>query len=137
MKFIKYLLTGILFGIILSKAEIISWYRINEMFNFHSFHMFGIIGTSVVFGAISIALIKKFKLKDINGELIHFVPKERNYKANLIGGTIFGMGWALTGACPGPLFVIAGQGYSVFSLIILSAMFGTLLYGVLQHRLPH
>ncbi len=137
MKFIKYLLTGIFFGIILSKAEVISWYRIYEMFNFHAFHMYGIIGTAVILGAISVAIIKKLELKDVDGNAIHIEPKPKTYKANLIGGSIFGMGWALTGACPGPLFVIAGQGYSVFFLVILSAILGTFLYGLLQKHLPH
>ena len=137
MKFIKYLLTGILFGIILSKAEIISWYRIYEMFNFHSFHMYGIIGTSVIVGALAIQLIKMNQLNDVNGEPISFTPKEKKFKANLFGGAIFGMGWALTGACPGPLFVIAGQGYTIYFLIILSAIVGTFFYGLLKTRLPH
>ena len=111
MKYIKYLLVGILFGIVLTKSEAVSWYRIQEMFRFQSFHMYGVIGTAVVVGAISVFLIKKLKIKTINGEKITFVPKEFN-KGNIIGGLLFGFGWAITGACPGPLFAQLGSGVS-------------------------
>ena len=123
MKNIKYLIFGVLFGIILTKAEVISWFRIQEMFRFQSFHMYGIIGSAVVVGAISILLIKKFKLKSSNGEEIIFPEKPYN-KGLMIGGTIFGLGWALTGACPGPIFALIGNGYGVFLVALFFAIIG-------------
>lgn len=137
MKFAKYLFTGILFGIILTKAEVISWYRIYEMFSFQSFHMFGIIGSAVLLGVMIIQSIKRFKIKSSSGNPIHIAPKEKGIARLLIGGTCFGLGWAMTGACPGPMFVLVGNGASVFLLVIVSAMFGTFLYGVLRKYLPH
>ncbi|UXP34108.1 YeeE/YedE family protein [Reichenbachiella agarivorans] len=137
MKFIKYLLTGIVFGIILSKAEVISWYRIYEMFRFESFHMFGVIGSAVVVGAILLLMIKKVGAKDIDGQLMQLKPKENGFKALLFGGVIFGLGWAMTGACPGPMFIIVGYGTPVFLVVILSATLGAFLYGALRKYLPH
>ena len=137
MKFIKFLILGILFGIILTKGEIISWYRIYEMFKFQSFHMYGVIGSSVVLGIIFIQIIKRRKLKSIDGEEIVITPKERGFKRYLLGGIIFGLGWALTGACPGPLFILVGNGYIVFIVAILSAVVGTYAYGLLKNKLPH
>ena len=128
---------GILFGIVLSKAEIISWYRIQEMFRFQSFHMYGVIGSAVVFGILTIQFIKRMKLKDAQGEMITVSTQEPSYARNLIGGTIFGLGWAITGACPGPLFILAGHEGWVFIIPILSAMLGTFAYGVLSPKLPH
>ena len=128
---------GILFGIILSKAEIISWYRIQEMFRFQSFHMYGVIGSAVVFGILAIQVIKRMKLKDAQGEMITVSTQEPSYARNLIGGTIFGLGWAITGACPGPLFILLGHEGWVFIIPILSAMLGTFAYGVLSPKLPH
>jgi uncharacterized protein len=136
-KFLKYLIYGIFFGIILSKAEVISWYRIQEMFLFDNFHMYGVIGTAVCLGALSVALIKKFKAKDIEGNPIVFKDKEMRKYSYIVGGTIFGLGWALTGACPGPMYILVGQGYWVFILVIISALFGTFTYGALKNRLPH
>ena len=136
MKNIKYLIFGVLFGIILTKAEVISWFRIQEMFRFQSFHMYGIIGSAVVVGAISILLIKKFKLKSSNGEEIIFPEKPYN-KGLMIGGTIFGLGWALTGACPGPIFALIGNGYGVFLVALFFAIIGAWVYGLLQDKLPH
>lgn len=136
MKNIKFLIYGIIFGIILTKAEVISWFRIQEMFRFQSVHMYGIIGSAVVVGAISILLIKKFKLKSSNGEDIIFPSKPYN-KGLMIGGTIFGLGWALTGACPGPIFAIIGNGYTVFIVTLLFAVLGAWVYGLLRDRLPH
>jgi uncharacterized membrane protein YedE/YeeE len=136
MKNIKYLVFGVLFGIILTKAEVISWFRIQEMFRFQSFHMYGIIGSAVVVGAISILLIKKFKLKSSNGEEIIFPEKPYN-KGLMIGGTIFGLGWALTGACPGPIFALIGNGYGVFLVALFFAIIGAWVYGLLQDKLPH
>lgn len=136
MKLIKFLITGILFGIIMTKSEAISWYRIQEMFRFQAFHMYGIIGTAVVLGATGIAIIKKFKLKDITGFPILFYPKEKAVLRYLIGGTIFGFGWALIGSCPGPLFVNLGYGYTVIIVVIVFATLGTYLYGLLSEKLP-
>lgn len=137
MKFIKYLLVGILFGIVMAKSEAISWYRIQEMFRFQAFHMYGIIGTAVVLGIIGVALIKKFKLRDITGDPIKFFPKNKSIARYLIGGIIFGLGWALTGACPGPMVVNIGYGFLSFGIVLIFATFGTYLYGVLRDKLPH
>lgn len=137
MKLLRFTIMGILFGIILSKAEIISWYRIQEMFRFQSFHMYGVIGSAVVFGIITIQLIKRMKLKDAQGEMISVSTQEPSYARNLIGGTIFGLGWAITGACPGPLFILAGHEGWMFLIPILSAMLGTFVYGVFSNKLPH
>ncbi|MCV9387502.1 YeeE/YedE family protein [Reichenbachiella ulvae] len=137
MKFIKFLVTGIFFGIVLSKTEVISWFRIYEMFRFESFHMYGVIGSAVIVGAISIALIKRFHLRGLDGMEMNIEPKENGFKALLIGGSIFGMGWAMTGACPGPMFIIAGHGAPVFLVVILGATVGAFLYGLLRKYLPH
>lgn len=133
---IKYLIVGMLFGITFVKAEIVSWFRIQEMFRFQSFHMYGVIGTAVVVGAISVWLIKKFNIKTIYGERIEFHPKKFN-KGQIYGGLIFGLGWAMTGACPGPLFAQVGTGAFVILLSILSAIAGTWVYGKFRDRLPH
>ncbi len=137
MKLIKFLVAGVLFGVVMTKSEAISWYRIQEMFRFQSFHMYGIIGTAVVLGAIGVAIIKKYKLKDISGNAIVFTPKEKTYKANFIGGTIFGLGWALTGACPGPIVVNIGYGFLAFIVVFAFAVLGTFIYGVVKNKLPH
>jgi len=137
MKGIKFLFTGILFGIVMTKSEAISWYRIQEMFRFQSFHMYGIIGTAVVLGAMATFIIKKYKLHDYEGNPILFTPKEKSVPRYLIGGIIFGLGWALTGACPGPLFVNVGYGYWSFLIAIAGALAGTYFYGLLRDRLPH
>jgi uncharacterized membrane protein YedE/YeeE len=137
MKFLKFLILGIIFGIIMSKAEIISWYRIYEMFRFESFHMYGVIGSALILGLFSIQMIKFFNLKSYDGEEIHFTPKDRGVFRYLIGGVIFGLGWSMTGACPGPLFVLLGKGVWPIILIILGSLFGTFLYGLLRDKLPH
>ncbi len=137
MKGLKFIIAGVLFGIVMSKSEAISWYRIQEMFRFQSFHMYGIIGTAVVIGVISIFFIKKYQLKDIEGKVIVIPDKEKGWKKGIFGGTIFGMGWAVTGACPGPMFVNLGQGYLAFLLIIVGATIGTYTYGVFKDKLPH
>ena len=137
MKYIKFLSIGILFGIIMSKAEIISWYRIYEMFRFESFHMYGIIGSAVILGMISIGVIKKFKIKSFSGEHVKFNSKDMSIPRYLIGGTLFGLGWAMTGACPGPMFVLLGHGFLAVSIVIISSLLGTFLYGLLKHKLPH
>ena len=136
MKNLKFLLCGIAFGVILIKAEVVSWFRIQEMFRFQSFHMYGIIGYDILIGIISVWLIKKLKIKTISGEEITYTPKKLD-KGTVIGGIIFGLGWSMTGACPGPLYALFGSGILVFSVIILSALFGTYLYGVLSEKLPH
>jgi uncharacterized membrane protein YedE/YeeE len=136
MKYLKFLLAGIAFGIILIKAEVVSWFRIQEMFRFQSFHMYGIIGSAVVVGMISILLIKKFKVKTVNKEPIVIVPKKFN-KGFIYGGVLFGFGWAMTGACPGPLFAQIGSGATVVILTLLSAIAGTWTYGLLRPKLPH
>jgi len=133
---LKYILIGILFGIIMTKSEAVSWYRIQEMFRFQSIFMYGIIGSAVVVGIILVAIIKEYRLKDFYGRPIHLEEKDRRWKKYLIGGAIFGMGWALTGACPGPIFVLLGQGYTVMLIVIAGAVAGTTVYGLLRDRLP-
>ncbi|MCR9288263.1 MAG: YeeE/YedE family protein [Bacteroidetes bacterium] len=137
MKFLKFLLTGILFGIVMTKSEAISWFRIQEMFRFESFHMYGIIGTAVILGAILVAIIKKVKGKTINGDEIKFNPKTMSIPRYLFGGILFGLGWAMTGACPGPLFTLLGHGILTILLVIASAILGTYVYGRLRSKLPH
>ncbi len=137
MKSIKFILAGTFFGILMAKSEAVSWYRIQEMFRFQAFHMYGIIGTAVVLGVISIFIIKKLKLKDSEGNPIIFPKKEKSVKKYLIGGSIFGLGWALTGACPGPMFVNLGYGYLAMIVVIVGALIGTYLYGVMKDKLPH
>lgn len=132
---LKYVLAGIVFGIILIKAEVMSWYRIQEMFRLQSFHMYGVIGSAVVTGMISVFLIKKLKIKTIYGESISFSDKTFS-KGQVYGGLMFGFGWALTGACPGPLFAQVGMGATVVLVIIASAIIGTWVYGRLRERLP-
>lgn len=133
---IKYLIVGILFGIVFVKAEIISWFRIQEMFRLQSFHMYGIIGSAVMVGALSVFLIKKFRFKTLSGEEIKIEPKTFN-KGQIYGGLLFGIGWAMTGACPGPLFAQIGYGASVIVVTLLSAIAGTWVYGKFRDRLPH
>jgi uncharacterized protein len=132
----KYAAVGIVFGIVFVKAEVISWFRIQEMFRLQSFHMYGLIGTAIVVAMILVALIKKFKVKTIYGEPIVFHPKKFN-KGQIIGGITFGLGWALTGACPGPLFAQIGTGAFVVAIVILSAIAGTWVYGYFRDLLPH
>lgn len=136
MKNIKFLLLGLAFGFILIKGEVVSWFRIQEMFRFQSFHMYGVIFSAILVGMISILIIKKFKIKTISGEEIKITPKEFS-KGNIIGGLLFGFGWALTGACPGPLYALIGSGIPVVIIILLSAVFGTYIYGLVKEKLPH
>lgn len=133
---LKYGLLGMLFGIVFVKAEIISWFRIQEMFRLESFHMYGVIGSAVIVGVISVFLIKKFKAKSLDGELITLDNKKFN-KGQIYGGVIFGLGWGITGACPGPLFAQIGTGATVVTLTLLSAIAGTWVYGKLREKLPH
>jgi hypothetical protein len=132
----KYLAAGLLFGILLVKSEVISWYRIQEMFRLQSFHMYGVIGSAVLTGMVSVWLIKKFNIKTIYGEAI-FIPRKTFNKGQLIGGLLFGFGWALTGACPGPLYAQIGMGASVIVVSLLSAIAGTWVYGFFREKLPH
>jgi hypothetical protein len=133
---LKYVAVGIAFGIVFVKAEIISWFRIQEMFRLQSFHMYGVIGSAVLVGMISVFIIKKFNLKTIYGETIEFHPKTFN-KGQIYGGLLFGLGWAVTGACPGPLFAQIGSGASVIIITLLSATLGTWVYGFIREKLPH
>lgn len=133
---VKYIVIGILFGIIMTKSEAVSWYRIQEMFRFQSFFMYGIIGSAVILGIILVAIIKEYRLKDFYGRPIKMDDKDQRWKKYLIGGSIFGIGWALTGACPGPIFVLLGQGYTVMFMVIAGALAGTTVYGLLRNHLP-
>ena len=137
MKLIKFLILGITFGIIMTKAEVISWFRIYEMFRFESFHMYGIIGSAVLIGTVAVALMKQLNVKTIEGETIQFQTKEKSILRYLLGGTIFGFGWAMIGACPGPLFVLIGFGVWSILIVIIGALIGTLLYGLVKDNLPH
>ncbi len=136
MKLLRFLFVGVLFGIVMTKSEVISWFRIQEMFRFQSFHMYGVIGVAVVLGII-IHLIIKRGVKNADGTPIKLKAKPNTYKASILGGTVFGAGWAMTGACPGPLYILVGNGYWVVLVIIASALLGTLTYGLLRPRLPH
>ncbi|MBC6698950.1 DUF6691 family protein [Hymenobacter puniceus] len=136
MKNLKYLVLGVLFGIILTKSEVISWFRIQEMFRFQAFHMYGVIGSAIVVGLVSIQFIKRRHLKTINGEEIQLADKKYNHGV-WIGGIIFGLGWAITGACPGPLFAQLGSGAGAAAVMILAALAGTWTYSALREHLPH
>lgn len=137
MKYIKFLLTGILFGVVMAKGEIISWYRIYEMFRFESFHMYGVIGTAVILGVLIVQIIKRTQMKNLKGERINFKPKDLSITRYLAGGVLFGLGWALVGACPGPMFVLLGYGYFSLLIVIFGALLGTFVYGILRPKLPH
>ncbi len=137
MKLARFFLTGIFFGIVLTKAEAVSWYRIYEMFHFQSFHMYGIIGTALVTGIVGLQIIKKKKLKDYNGIPITIIDKERCFWRYIIGGTIFGLGWALVGCCPGPIYILLGTGTYAIAVVFIGALLGTYIYGLLKDYLPH
>lgn len=136
MKNLKFLVLGIIFGIVLTKSEVISWFRIQEMFRFDAIHMYGIIGLAVVVGALSVQIIKKLEMKTFYGDEIQIEHKPF-HKGAIYGGIIFGCGWALTGACPGPLFALIGNGYSIIVVSLMSALLGTWVYGYFQNQLPH
>ena len=136
MKYLNYFIIGLSFGFILVKAEIISWFRIQEMFRFQSFHMYGIMFSALFVATVSVFLIKKLNLKTIGGEEIKIEPKKFNW-GNVYGGIIFGFGWAMTGACPGPLYALMGSGMYVIAVVLISAILGAYCYGVLKERLPH
>lgn len=137
MKYFKFLFVGIIFGIILVKSEAVSWYRIYEMFRFESFHMYGIIGTAVGTGIILLLISKQFKIKNIDGSQMNVPPKENGLVRYLVGGTLFGLGWALSGACPGPMYILVGTGVFSMLIVIFAAILGTYVYGVLKDKLPH
>lgn len=137
MKHIKFLVVGILFGIVMTKSEAISWYRIQEMFRFQSFHMYGIIGSALAIGILLVQLIKMRGLKTYQGEIIELKDKNFSISRYLFGGIIFGFGWTLSGACPGPMYILIGNGFSVFIVVIISALLGTYVYGLLRDKLPH
>jgi len=137
MRSLIYLLIGVLFGITMYMSEAASWFRIYEMFQFKAFHMYGIIGSAVILGMIVVQSIKKFKIKSFYGEKITFTPKNKSISRYLYGGIIFGLGWALAGACPGLMFTLVGAGYFPILIVIVSALLGTYLYGVIKDKLPH
>lgn len=137
MKYLKFFFAGILFGIIMVKSEAFSWYRIQEMFHFRSFHMYGIIGVAVILGAIMVGIIKRYDIRDYTGQHIVFADKTISFWRYAIGGTIFGLGWALSGACPGPMFVNLGYGFYSMAIVILGAWLGTMVYGLVRSYLPH
>jgi uncharacterized membrane protein YedE/YeeE len=137
MKAIKYLIVGFVFGIILTKSEAVSWYRIYEMFHFQSFHMYGIIMTAIATGLIGLQLIKRKQLKDIKGDPIVIADKEPGSFRYWIGGLFFGLGWALVGSCPGPIFILLGAGFLPVIFVLAGALIGTFIYGVIKDRLPH
>src|SRR6478609_10708055 len=137
MKFLKYLLVGFLFGIVLTKSEAVSWYRIYEMFKFQSFHMFGIIGTALFVGVTGVQIIKRKQMKDINNETIVVADKEPGSTRYWIGGLFFGLGWALVGSCPGPIFILIGAGFMPVVIVLVGALLGTFLYGLIKDKLPH
>lgn len=134
----RYIITGTLFGFILIKSEVVSWYRIQEMFLFDSFHMYGVIGSAVLIGFIGTQLIKKFKLNDISGNPIVISNKDNSmFTRYIIGGTLFGLGWSMVGACPGPLYALIGSGYLIFVVPLVAAITGAGVYGIVQSKIPH
>lgn len=137
MNLLKFFIVGFVFGIVLTKAEAVSWYRIYEMFQFQSFHMFGIIMVAIGTGLLGIQIIKRKKLKDVEGHLIIFQDKERGNVRYWVGGIVFGLGWALVGTCPGPVFILLGSGFISVGLVLVGAVFGTFLYGYFKGKLPH
>lgn len=137
LAYAPYLVAGIVFGFIAIKSEISSWYRIYEMFRFESFHMYGVIGSAVVVGALSLLLLRRFGLKSLRGEELSVKPKESGRYRYILGGVVFGLGWGLVGACPGPIYALMGSGFAGAIVIFLGALLGTYMYGLLQRRLPH
>ncbi|SKB30909.1 hypothetical protein SAMN05660776_0266 [Salegentibacter holothuriorum] len=137
MRSIGYLLIGIFFGIVMFKSEAASWFRIYEMFQFQSFHMYGIIGSALVLGVIGVQIIKRKNLKNFFGQRITFIPKEKSFSRYMYGGIIFGLGWALAGACPGPIFTLIGAGFMPILIVFAGSLLGTFLYGLLRKKLPH
>lgn len=137
MRTTAYLSIGIFFGIVMYKSEAASWFRIYEMFHFESFHMYGIIGSALLLGIVGIQLIKRLRIKTFFGNPVEIEPKKKGFKRNLFGGVIFGLGWALAGACPGPIYTLIGAGYVSIVVVLLGAVLGAFLYGLLRKKLPH
>ncbi|MCB9041920.1 MAG: YeeE/YedE family protein [Lewinellaceae bacterium] len=137
MKNTSFFIVGIFFGIVMTKSEAISWFRIHEMFRFESFHMYGIIGTAVVLGAAIIWAMKKFGMKTLRGTAVTYNPMKLSLKRHLLAGSVFGLGWALVGCCPGPMYVLLGNGYAIMILVLLGAILGTYTYGLVMDKLPH
>jgi len=136
MKFIKFLLVGLVFGVVLTKSEAVSWYRIYEMFHFQSFHMFGIIMSAIVVGVIGLQLFKRGRIKDINGEPILVPDKDKGFTNYFVGGTLFGLGWGMIGTCPGPIFILIGAGFWGIGVVLLGSLIGTYIYGLVKAKLP-
>jgi len=134
---LTFLFIGILFGITMFKSEAASWFRIYEMFQFKSFHMYGIIGSALALGILMIQLIKRMKLRSFYGEPIEIIDKDKSFYRYSVGGVIFGLGWGLSGACPGPMFTLLGAGFLPILIVIITAVFGTFIYGKIRHKLPH
>ena len=137
MKYLKFILVGIIFGIMFVKTEVVSWFRIYEMFRFESFHMYGVIGSAVILGIIFTLIIKKNHIRDMYGNDIMFMDKAKTWPRYIIGGIIFGLGWAMTGACPGPMFTLLGGGFFIMLVIIVFAVIGTWVYGAVRSKIPH
>lgn len=137
MKTLKYILVGFVFGMVLTKSEAVSWYRIYEMFLFQSFHMYGIIMVAIATGVIGLQIIKRKQLKNVDGEIIQIAEKEKGSFRYWIGGLFFGLGWALVGACPGPIFILLGAGFLPVIFILIGALLGTFIYGMIKDNLPH
>ena len=137
MRSLVYIFLGVIFGVTMYKAETASWFRIYEMFNFQSFHMYGFIGSALVIGLIGIQIMKKKEAKDVDGKSIVIQPKNKSIARYLIGGIFFGLGWALVGACPGPIFVLLGAGVYPIIIVIIGALLGTYLYGIIKDKIPH
>jgi uncharacterized membrane protein YedE/YeeE len=137
MKLIRFFLIGILFGIVMTKSEAVSWFRIQEMFRFQGIHMYGIIGVAVILGSIMVYISKRKEWKTIDGQVPDYQPRLMEVPRLLFGGTLFGLGWAMTGACPGPLYALLGQGVWVIGVVLLAGLFGAFIYGVVRPKLPH
>ncbi len=136
-KYFKFLAVGFFFGVLLVKSEIISWYLIFEMFKFQSIHMYGIICSAIALGMIGLLIMKKYKVKDIHGNQITIPDKEHRFTGGLVGGAIFGLGWGLAGACPGPMYVLLGTGVLTIAIVLVGTIIGTFIYGILRPKLPH
>jgi uncharacterized membrane protein YedE/YeeE len=137
MRLFSFFLVGSFFGIVMTKSEAISWFRIVEMFRFESFHMYGIIGTAVALSAAILWIAKSRGIKTIDGKQVQYTPMTFSFKRHILAGSIFGLGWGLIGACPGPIYVLLGQGYGIFIVVLLSATLGAFAYGATQKYLPH
>ncbi|NDV17150.1 YeeE/YedE family protein [Muricauda sp. TY007] len=137
MKNLAYIIIGTFLGIVLYKSEAASWFRIYEMFQFDSFHMYGIIGSALAVGVVLVQWIKKSKVKSFFGEPLNIEDKERSFTRYIVGGTLFGMGWALAGSCPGPIYILVGAGYWPIVIVLIGAVLGAFVYGVFRSKLPH